>query len=172
MAWCAIILWLLSLVLPVFFAGEEIVWIGAVVLITGWLGTLTFCFAWFANPFFLYAFFMIARGRPVFWSILIALLLSFDSFRFHLLPMGHHHVSVGGYGWGFLSWFLATFVLVIANGFVESSRKDGYYDDYRRWMQGTAIGLVIVAVAVATTSWHTGYFLLDEANPPSVPRSS
>lgn len=146
LAWFAIALWALSLAFPVFFSGEEILWVGFSVLLIGWEPMLfALCFAWLANLFFLYAFFKVVNGKPVYWSILIALLLSSDSLRFHSMLMV---TSIDGYGWGFLLWFLAIFVLVIANGFIVSDREEGYYDNYRRWMKRMAICLATVAVTI------------------------
>jgi hypothetical protein len=152
LARCAIALWLLSLVFPVFsigIDGKEF-WPGWAVLLFGWLGPVNeLNVAWFANLFFLYVYFKVALGKPAFWSILIMLPLSFDSFRFRHIPSpGGSGSTVTGYGWGFLLWFLAIFILVIANGFVESDRKNEYRDAFRRWMKKAAICLVIVEVTI------------------------
>jgi hypothetical protein len=115
-SFCAFALWFSSLPFTVFLLENGEKWSGAAILLIGWLGILSLQFAWFANIFFLYACIKIHFGsKPVLWSVIIAIILSFDSFRLAGPEMGSHSV-IDGYGWGFVLWFSSLFMLVAAAG--------------------------------------------------------
>jgi len=116
MALAALVLWCCSLFLPVFDMGGNNIWLGGEVLLFGWLGLVVITAGWYANIFFFWSFFRLwmAEKAPV-ASILLAVLLAFDSFRLtRMSTNGHAHVY--GYGWGMLLWFLAIFLLLAAVG--------------------------------------------------------
>ncbi|GHT94426.1 hypothetical protein FACS1894116_08410 [Betaproteobacteria bacterium] len=129
-AYCALVLWLVSLPLTVFssFYGDELR--GISILLFGWLGVLLPNIAWFSNAFFLYAFVKIQHGKPVFWSVISAITLSFTSFNAPLMPTlwAWDIHPIDAYGWGFVLWLLSLFMLAIAAG--TQWVKDEYDDDY------------------------------------------
>lgn len=120
-SFCAFATWSASLPFTVFLLknGEE--WSGASVLLFGLFSVLLPNFAWFANIFFLYACIKIHFGsKPVSWSVIIAIILSADSFRLTELP---NSIAIDNYGWGFVLWFLSLFILAIAAGTQWATRK-------------------------------------------------
>jgi len=151
MALAALVLWCCSLPLNVFYMGSgegENSWgLGLAVLLLGWIAPWE-SLGWSANIFFFWSFFRILARKTPAVSILLAVLLAFDSFRLDCIPNGHSAQVIYGYGWGMLLWFLAIFLLLAAVG-KRYRELDEEEWDWRQWL--LPAGLTLCGLALAST---------------------
>ena len=125
---------------------------GLEILMMGWLSPLVLNFAWFANVFFVYAVFQLLRGRAALKSSLLAVALSFDTFRFdmYLMNEGGSSTPVYGYGWGAVLWFLSISLLLSAAATREQEKEGSFPGaDVYVWLQPLSFALALLTVGTA-----------------------
>jgi len=153
------LLWLFSLSLTgISTYSDKAQLLGYEILLMGWLSPLAFNFAWFANIFYLIGIRSVAVGKSVNISPILAVVLSFDTFRYsrHLLDEGGGSTQVYGYGWGAFVWLIAIFLLLIAAGFREGEEETDSNSPVRG--QGKkVVGVILIVVTVFTTMTFSIY---------------
>ncbi len=122
-AFLAFAIWLMSL-LPfypalIFYNGDKLS--GIHLLITGWLGPIYYLqVAWYANIFFIIGVLIQLYGKkPAVKTSILAVILASDSFRYKkiLLDEGGGTGTIFGYGFGYIFWISAIFILFVSVGF-------------------------------------------------------
>jgi len=150
----ALTLWAASLTLTglVLYDKQERI-TGSAILASGWQSPLVGNFAWFANALFLWSLFRLQSGKPAVGLALLSTLLSLDAFRFSRYPLNEAGGStpVYGYGWGFVLWLAALFVLVAAAGTrqIETRLEANDYEDSSEWLRPMGYALCITMLIAA-----------------------
>ncbi|MBX8539394.1 hypothetical protein K5D44_08970 [Pseudomonas cichorii] len=140
----ALVLWIISLFLPVAVGSKNEITPGWVPLFIGWLGIGSFQFAWLANPFFLISFIRIQISRSGVELAVMALLLSLNTFTFPAYIFG-----VYGYGWGMILWFVAIALMVAAAGAFEIENVKETGVDKGGWLRPFGIGLAVLIAGIS-----------------------
>ncbi|MBX8513599.1 hypothetical protein K5D69_02720 [Pseudomonas cichorii] len=135
----ALILWIMSIFLPVGVDSKNEITPGWLALSMGWLGIGIYQFAWFANPLFLISFLYLQASRSAVELAVMALLLSLNTFTF---PMGI--LAPYGYGWGMILWFLAIALMVAAAGAFEVRNGKETGVDRGGWLRSFGLGLAVL----------------------------
>ncbi|MFJ4144825.1 hypothetical protein [Pseudomonas sp. NPDC089734] len=139
----ALMLWIISLFLPVAVSSKNEITPGWLALYMGWAGIGIFQFAWFANPFFLISLIRLQISRSAVELAVIALLLSLNTFTFPA-----HVFGVYGYGWGMILWFLAIALMVAAAGAFEIKNGKETGVDKGGWLRPVGIGLAMLIASI------------------------
>ena len=140
----ALVLWIISLYLPVSVDSKNEITPGWLALYMGWAGVGIVQFAWFANPFFLIGFIRLQISRSAVELAVIALLLSLNTFTFPAYIFG-----VYGYGWGMILWFVAIALMVAAAGAFEIENVKETGVDKGGWLRPFGIGLAVLIAGIS-----------------------
>lgn len=149
----ALVLWIISLFLPVAVGSKNEITPGWLALYMGWAGVGIVQFAWFANPFFLISFIRLQISRSAVELAVIALLLSLNTFTFPAYIFG-----VYGYGWGMILWFVAIALMVAAAGAFEIENVKETGVDKGGWLRpvGIYLAVLIAGISIALSIYdHT-----------------
>ncbi|MBX8483363.1 hypothetical protein [Pseudomonas cichorii] len=149
----ALVLWIISLYLPVAVDSKNEITPGWLTLYLGWAGIGIFQFAWFANPFFLISFMRLQISRSAVELAVMALLLSLNTFIFPA-----HVFGIYGYGWGMILWFVAIALMVAAAGAFEIENVKETGVDKGGWLRpfGVCLAVLIACISIALSIYdHT-----------------
>ncbi|MBX8532718.1 hypothetical protein K5D32_23925 [Pseudomonas cichorii] len=135
----ALMLWIISLFLPVGVDSKNEITSGWIPLSIGWLGIGIYQFAWFANPLFLISFLYLQASRSAVVLAVMALLLSLNTLTFPIQIFAPY-----GYGWGMILWFLAIALMVAAAGAFEIRNGKETGVDKGGWLRPFGLGLAVL----------------------------
>ncbi|MBK6608389.1 MAG: hypothetical protein KBF99_17750 [Leptospiraceae bacterium] len=126
----SIVLYFISLALPIFFCGIRSTTYGFEILLFGWMGIFTLNFAWFANLFYglALALFILSKKRLAFMISILGAIIALDAFRIEYLygsdisgtsfPIA---IAITSFGLGFYFWLTAIYILPFAIYFSQES---------------------------------------------------
>ncbi|MFP3925108.1 hypothetical protein [Pseudomonas sp. W5-36] len=138
----AMLVWCVSLFLPVFAKSPYKYESGGEVLLGGWMGIVVLQFAWFANPLFLFAYVRLQNGHGAITYAAIALAVSLETF------LNVPFLGAYGYGWGMILWFVSLALLFAAAGAHELRGGLRPTLENHGWMRTFGIALA-AGIAVA-----------------------
>ena len=156
LAYCAVVLWVISLFFPAFGAYKhgDVEGFGLNYLMLGWLGPFMLAFCWYANPLFFAALRM--RGNAHVYSYLAIVLalqaLVLDNFSRWGGTLGTNTL-IGEYviGWGFVLWFAALCLVLMAN---EKRRYEIREPDKTLWLKNSA-GFMLLVLLCSITAYFS-----------------
>lgn len=156
LAGLSLLLWLLSLGLPGFYAsGEDRVWLGLTIVLMGipfgWMAESIGGYAVYANLFYVYVLVQTGRGKAVKLSViamlgLASLTVGFDRFMVSALPS---YATVWSWGWGAVLWGMALLLLACAAWLPEEA---GRRKVVVRMAGG--VGLAVIAGLAGLKAWQ------------------
>jgi len=123
------VLWFCSLFFDALILYNNRVFSGIEILFIGWGGPLAGYFAWYANVFFLFAFYIqLSPNKISTKSSILAAILSLDVIRLQKYPqiLGQDNGSqiIYGYGYGFIFWFTAIWLLCLSVGLKQLAKSN------------------------------------------------
>ncbi|MBX8607635.1 hypothetical protein K5D65_10575 [Pseudomonas cichorii] len=140
----ALVLWIISLFLPVTVDSKNEITAGWVPLSIGWAGIGILQFAWLANPLFLISFIRLQASCRAVELAVLTLLLSLNTF---IYPV--HVFKFYGYGWGMILWFVAIALMVAAAGAFEIENVKETGVDKGGWLRPVGIYLAVLIAGIS-----------------------
>lgn len=163
LALLAIVLWLLSLLLPGLVIPSHVDDLqflrGYQILSNGWMGAIGGLFSWYVNPLFLLVCWKLLKTNkcPAFAAGL-SVVLAGSMFFYSNIPSLPNAVAVYGYGWGAYLWCTAILLTPVAVSVKRLEQRNQYSGIQAIWHEEQGAVWLILLVTWVTGSFSVGLY--------------